>query len=260
MTTAGAILIGNELLSAKIADRNLFVLAKKLGELGIEFCRASMIRDDIDEIAEEVASFARRFDWVFTSGGVGPTHDDVTVDAVAKAFGQEVIEHPDLAGMIRGFYGERLRPGHLRMARVPERARMIRTEAIPWPALLCENVWLLPGVPEIFELKMNLLTTVIEARAVLFSLAALCSLDEGTLKPALDEAVEAFPDVSIGSYPQYHPTSRAKSGDGQAAPTDAAPVVRTKLTFDGPDRARCEGARRHFVERLPAESVLELEG
>ncbi len=256
MTTAGAILIGNELLSAKIADRNLFVLGRRLRELGVEFCRASMIKDHVDEIAAEVASFSQRFDWVFTSGGVGPTHDDVTVDAVAKAFGQEVIEHPELAAMIRGFYGERLRPGHLRMARMPERARMIRTEAIPWPALLCENVWLLPGVPEIFELKMNLLPTVIEARAVPISLAVLCSLDEGTLKPALDEAVDAFPDVSIGSYPNYHPPRRA--GDTAAEPS--APVVRTKLTFDGPDRARCEGARGHFVERLPEGSVLGLEG
>lgn len=228
------------------------MLARTLRGLGVDLTRASMVKDDLEVIVEEVASHARRFDWVFTSGGVGPTHDDITVDAVAKALGQEVVEDAELAAMIRGFYGERLRPGHLLMARMPERARKIRTEAIPWPALLCENVWLLPGVPEIFELKMNLLPTVIERSAPLVTLVVACALDEGTLKPALDAAVIAYPDVTIGSYPNYHPPR----GKDEPLPL----IVRTRLTFDGFERERCEAARTHFTERLPEGAVLGLEG
>lgn len=242
-STAAAILIGNELLTGKIADRNLLVLARTLRALGVTFVRASMIGDDLDVIAAEVRALASTYTWVFTSGGVGPTHDDVTIDAVARAFDQRVVEHPELAAMIRQVYGERLREGHLLMARIPERARLVRLPEVPWPATVCENVWLLPGVPEIFELKMKLLPALIQPSQPMTSISVSVDLDEGTLKPALDATVLAFPDVAIGSYPTFRDT-----------------VVRTKLTFDGPEPERCEEARESFVTRLGSAHVVSKDG
>ncbi len=241
--TAAAILIGNELLSGKIADKNLVVLAKTLRELGVRLARVSMVPDDVELIATEVRTLAQTHSWVFTSGGVGPTHDDVTVEAVARAFEQQVVVHPELATMIEGVYGESLREGHLLMARVPERARLVRSEVVPWPAVVCENVMLLPGVPEIFSMKMKLVASIVEPARPFITLAVNVNVDEGTLKPALDETVELFPDVEIGSYPTFRD-----------------PVVRTKLTFDGTQRAQCEAARDAFIERLGSEAVVGLEG
>jgi molybdenum cofactor synthesis domain-containing protein len=237
--TAAAVVIGNELLSGKIADRNLPVLARNLRRLGVRLVRAVTIVDDLDTIAREVRSAAKKHTWVFTSGGVGPTHDDLTIAAVAKAFDVRVVQSPELDDRIRTAYGERLREGHLLMARVPRGARLIKSDAIPWPAVLMNNVWVLPGVPEVFEIKMGLLETVLEARAPYSSIAVYSTLDEGNLKPFLDRVVAAHPAVDVGSYPRW---------------TD--PIVRTMITFDGRDRVSCEAAAAAFSASLPEGAVV----
>lgn len=241
--TAAAILIGSELLSGKIADLNLAVLARHLRALGVKLVRATTIPDELRTITREVREAARRHTWVFTSGGVGPTHDDVTIDGVAKALGRDVVRSAKLERLIRGAYGERLRDGHLLMARIPRGARLVASAEVPWPTVLLENVWVLPGVPEIFAMKMTLVESVVGRHAPFHSIAVLVTLDEGTFKPKLDVVVAAFPDVDIGSYPRW---------------TD--PVARTRLTFDARDRARCEAARSAFVSELSPEEIVGLEG
>ena len=241
--TAAMVVIGNEILSGKIADQNLMVLAGVLRDLGVKLVRAVIIPDDLRQIAHAVRELAASHTWVFTSGGVGPTHDDVTIAGVAKAFKKKVVSHPEMDALIRATYGDRLRDGHLFMARVPKGARLIRNDEVPWPAVLMRNVWVLPGVPEIFRMKMKLVETEIAPAAPLFSLSVLSTLDEGNLKPLLDKVVADHPTVEIGSYPRW---------------TD--PHARTKLTFDGGDRAACEAARAAFVASLPEGGFISEEG
>ncbi len=242
-TTAAALIIGNELLSGKIADKNLFVLAQTLRSLGVSLRRVVMVLDDLDVIAEEVRKLAASHDWLFTSGGVGPTHDDVTIDAVAKAFGAGVLVSPKLEGMLRDYYGERVTASHLLMARVPEGARLVASQANPWPAVVLKNVWMLPGVPEIFASKMTLVRGELAGSRPYLSFAVLTTLDEGQLKPMLDRVVEEYRDVDIGSYPKW-----------------SEPDHRTKLTFDGFDEARVRAARDAFAASLPEGTLVRLEG
>src|SRR5215813_4845417 len=123
--TAGIILIGNEILSGKIADANAAYLCRELRALGVDVRRIIVIPDEIPLIAREVAAFSRDFDVVFTSGGVGPTHDDVTIEGVAQAMGVAVVRHPILAGLLLRYYGDRLNEANLRMAEVPEGAELV---------------------------------------------------------------------------------------------------------------------------------------
>lgn len=236
--TAAAILVGDEILSGKIADKNLVVLARVMRELGVELVRSVTIRDDLATIEREVRQAAGAHTWVFTSGGIGPTHDDMTILAVAKAFDKQLILSAELERRIRAVYAERVREGHLLMARIPDGARLVQSEDVPWPAILMNNVWILPGVPEVFSMKMTLVRSVIHASAAFVSLAVYTTLDEGNLKPLLDRVVERFPDVSVGSYPRW---------------TD--PVARTKITFDTQNAARCEEARSAFLASLPEDAV-----
>ena len=152
--TAAALIIGNELLSGKVDEANLGVLARALRGIGIALSRVVIVQDDIDVIAREVAALSGSHDWLFTSGGVGPTHDDVTIEAVARAFGVEVVSDPGLEGMICGHYGARVTPGHLRMALVPRGASLETIPEVPWPTVRMRNAWVMPGVPEAFRMKI----------------------------------------------------------------------------------------------------------
>ena len=228
-------MIGNELLSGKVEEANVHVLARALRGLGVELRRVVVILDDIDEIAREVEALSKAHDWLFTSGGVGPTHDDVTVLGVAKAFGVEAIEDPTLAKMLRDHYGERCTEGHLRMAMVPRGATLESSDDVRWPTIRLQNVWLMPGVPEIFRMKLPVIVRHLGPGQSFVSRAVFTKMDEGDLKPLLDAVVARFPDVGVGSYPKWQD-----------------PTYRTKLTFDGRDAARVDEARDAFVARLPA--------
>jgi molybdenum cofactor synthesis domain-containing protein len=238
--TAAVLVIGNELLSGKVDEANVGVLARALRGLGILLKRAVMVMDDVEAIAEEVRTLSASHDWLFTSGGVGPTHDDVTVEAVARAFGVPVVVSPVMERMLRAHYGERCTEGHLRMALIPEGAALESTAEVIWPAIRLRNTWLLPGVPQIFRAKVGVVVAALaasagaEKRRSFVSHAVYSKLDEGNLKPMLDRVVADFPDVSVGSYPKW---------------TEA--MYETKLTFDGRDESRVLSARDAFVALLP---------
>jgi molybdenum cofactor synthesis domain-containing protein len=236
---AAAIVIGNELLSGKIADANVQVLARTLRGAGIELARVVMIPDEIDTIAAEVNGLRASHEVVFTSGGVGPTHDDLTVDAVAVAFEVSVESVAHLEELLRAYYGERLTDGHLRMARVPRGARLIDGGELPWPTIVMGNVWVLPGVPQIFAMKMPVVKRELSAGEPFVSLEVFTRLDEGALKPHLDAVVAAHPAVAVGSYPSWKNER-----------------YRTLVTFDARDEAAVERARDDFIASLPAEAVV----
>jgi molybdenum cofactor synthesis domain-containing protein len=236
--TAAALVIGNEILSGKIEEANVALLARALRRLGIVLRRVVVVMDEVDTIAREVRELSSAHDWLFTSGGVGPTHDDVTVEAVAKAFEVRVVSAPEMEAMLRTHYGERCTDGHLRMALVPEGASLEVTPEITWPTIRVRNTWLLPGIPEVFRMKLDVVTAHL-ARAVsaqaFVSHAVYVKMDEGVLKPLLDRVVEDYPDVGVGSYPKW-----------------LDPSYKTKLTFDGRDEARVLAARDAFVALLPS--------
>jgi molybdenum cofactor synthesis domain-containing protein len=232
--TAAALVIGNELLSGKVEEANVAILARALRKLGIQLRRAVVILDDIDEIVREVRTLAASHDWLFTSGGVGPTHDDVTIEGVAKAFGVSVVTSPIMEQMIRDYYGERTTAGHLRMALVPEGATLEVTSDIRWPTIRFRNTWLMPGIPEVFRMKIPVILEKVGASVAFVSRAVYTKMDEGDLKPLLDRVVAAFPDVDVGSYPKW-----------------LDPSYKTKLTFDGRDEARVVAARDAFLALLP---------
>src|ERR1017187_4706285 len=152
--TAAALVIGDEILPGKGEEANIPVLARALRTLGILLRRVVVVMDDVETIAREVTLLSREHDWVFTSGGVGPTHDDVTIEGVAKAFGVRVVSSPEMEGMLRAHYGERCTEGHLRMALVPEGAALEVSAEVTWPTIRLGNTWLLPGIPEVFRMKL----------------------------------------------------------------------------------------------------------
>ena len=213
--TAAALVIGNELLSGKVSDANVHALAGSLRALGIRLSRVVMLPDEIGILAEEVRRLSADYDVVFTSGGVGPTHDDVTVEAVARAFGVEVVLDPSLSELLRGVYGERLTDAHLLMARVPLGARLCSSPEVQWPTPVMNNVWILPGIPDLFKLKLLAVRTWLRGPTSFVTRALFLRVEEPLLKPLLDAVVLRHPQVEIGSYPKWFD-----------------PTYRTQITFD----------------------------
>lgn len=232
--TAAALIIGNELLNGKIHEQNVLVLARSLRALGINLRRVLFIPDELDLIVDELRAMSDGFDLVFTSGGIGPTHDDVTIAAVAEAFGSKITTDERMAEMIREHFGNELRPGHLLMARIPEGCELVYGDDGKWSTILMKNVWVLPGVPEIFRMRLRIIKKRLAGGRPFVCREVYTNMDEGNLVPLLDEIVEKFPRVDIGSYPKWND-----------------PTYRTKLTFDGLDPNMVNDAFESFVAMLP---------
>jgi molybdenum cofactor synthesis domain-containing protein len=240
--SAAALLIGNELLSGKVHEANLVELAKTLRALGVELRRVVMIPDVRAIIAGEVRTLSASHDVVFTSGGVGPTHDDITIESIADAFAVTARIDDEIAQELRAAYGERCTDAHLRMALVPDGAELVRTEDVRWPTVVMKNVWILPGVPEIFRMKLSVVRELLRGPKPFVSKAVYTRVDEATLKPWLDQVVAAHPDVDVGSYPKWFDAS-----------------YKTKVTFDSRDASNVERAVEAFLQLCPAEGVQRVE-
>jgi len=233
--TAAALLIGNELLSGKIHESNLVELARTLRAIGVRLRRVVMVPDEMDVIAAEVRSLGEAHDVVFTSGGVGPTHDDITIEAIAKAFGVPAVVDRTFEAMLESVYGDRMTEGHRRMALVPMGADLVIHEDVKWPTVRMKNVWVLPGVPEAFRMKLAVVRAHVRGSARFVTREVFTRMDEPDLKPLLDSVVAAHPDVDVGSYPKWF-DSRYK----------------TKITFDATDESKVEAALKEFLSLLPA--------
>lgn len=201
-STAGIVIIGDEILSGKFAEENARFLIGELRELGVTLRRISIIPDEVDDIAETVRRHAQRFDHVFTSGGVGPTHDDVTMAGVARAFGVEVVMSPELGLLLEEAVGRPPTPEQLRLTRVPAGAELLPTAPRRWPVVRCRNVHILPGVPGLLQRKFHAIRE--RFRAPPFTVGRLyCSGEESELAADLDATVAEFPAVKFGSYPRF---------------------------------------------------------
>lgn len=236
--TAALVLVGNELLSGKVQERNLEPLAATLRALGIRLLRVVVVADDRAAIADEVRAASERYDVVFTSGGVGPTHDDVTLQGVADGFGVPLEHHPHLVSLLRALYGERCTDDHLLMARTPAGAELLSNAEIKWPVVVMRNVWVLPGVPELFRMKLSVARDHLRGPAPIVSRALYTHVEETELKPLLDRVVAQHATVEIGSYPKWFD-----------------PTYKTKLTFDGTNDVEVDAARAALLALLPASAI-----
>jgi molybdenum cofactor synthesis domain-containing protein len=202
MPTAGIVIIGDEILSGKFVEENAAFLIGELRVLGVDLRRITVVPDILDDIATTVTEAARRYDHVFTSGGVGPTHDDITMAAIAHGFGTTVMRHPELESKVRGYWKDQLADANLRLAEVPAGAVLVYGTSDVWPVVSYQNVYILPGVPELFRRKFVEIRDRFRSEPVT---AARLSLDRGggELAPHLHAVVAAHPSVRIGSYPRF---------------------------------------------------------
>ncbi len=238
--TAGILLVGNEILSGKIQDANAAYLCRELRGLGVDVRRIAVIPDEVGLIAEEVTTFSRDFDVVFTSGGVGPTHDDVTIEGVARAMGVPVVRHPTLVELLQRHFQGRATEAHLKMAEVPEGAELVTGGTLRFPTLLMRNVWILPGVPEIFRQKFEAIRERFRDEPI-----HLCNvfvrMSEGTLADYLNGLLADFPLLLLGSYPEF-----------------SNPEYQVKVTLESRDREYLDQACTGFLARLPADAVVRV--
>jgi len=239
--TAGIVLIGNEILSGKVVDANASYLCRELRALGVAVRKITVIPDEVDLIASEVGAFSREFDVVFTSGGVGPTHDDVTIEGVARAVGVAVVRHPRLVQMLERFSPGPLNDARLKMAEVPEGAELMVSETLSFPAVVARNVYILPGVPEIFRQKFEALRERFRD-SPFFLTSVFVNMGEGTLADYLNELLGRHPDLLLGSYPEF-----------------ANPEYKVKVTLESKDRNYMERAVAELLHRLPATAVVRVE-
>ena len=200
--TAAIVVIGDEILSGKFVEENAAFLIGELRALGVALRRITVIPDELDDIAATVPPLAARFEHVFTSGGVGPTHDDVTIDALAAGFGTDVVTEPELERRVRAYWGERLAPANLRLARVPRGSTLVWGDGAVWPVVAYRNVYILPGVPKLFRRKFLDIRERFRGAPVTVARVWL-DAEEGVLAPDLDLVVAAHPAVRIGSYPRF---------------------------------------------------------
>lgn len=199
---AAAVVIGNEVLSAKVRDENGPELIKRLHDRGIPLRSFTVVPDDIDAILDAVSRARRVAQYVFTSGGIGPTHDDVTVRAVSLSLGRQVVRLPEMERRVREYYGDRMTPQALRLAEAPVGGYLIEQEGTWYPVLACDDVFMLPGVPQLFRLQLQ--TVLLRLGGTPLHLVNLyLSLGEPELAKVLDDVALSMPDVAIGSYPRF---------------------------------------------------------
>lgn len=205
MPTAAGIIIGNEILTGKFADENGPYLVQRMRALGVDLLRLATVPDVRQTVAEEVRFCADRFDHVFTSGGVGPTHDDVTLESVASAFGVAVVPHPDLVSILEK---ANLTNQHaMRMAMVPEGTELLWEGSTTFPVIRCRNVIVLPGVPRLFQKKFESVQHLFSG-TVVHTTRLYTAEWETAIAGRLAAAQDAYPGVDIGSYPRFDDVPR----------------------------------------------------
>jgi molybdenum cofactor synthesis domain-containing protein len=239
-TTAALVVVGNEILSGKVADSNSTFLAQQLRGLGVALRCIVVVPDEVDVIAEAVRTLAPTVDVLFTSGGVGPTHDDVTIAGVAQALGRPVVHHPAVERTLREHLGESLNAAHLKLAEVVE-GTVLECPELSFPTFRVENIYVLPGIPEIFREKVLALRERLSGDPFHLRVVYLREM-ESAIAGHLHRTLEAFPELLLGSYPKLND-----------------PEYRVRVTLESKDRAYVERALAALLALLPAESVVRTE-
>ena len=238
--TAAVIIIGNEILSGRTQDANLAYIAKGLGEIGVRFVEARVIKDDEAAIVSTVDDLRARHTYVFTTGGIGPTHDDITSACIAKAFGVPLILHPEAVRILEAHYPPgALNEARLRMAHVPEGATLIQNPVSRAPGFQIGNVFVLAGVPMVMQAMFDGVKGRLRRGPPVLSRAIICALGEGTLAKDLDAVQARFPEIEIGSYPYFRAggfgVTLVARGTDAARLSEVAEALKTMIRALGGD-------------------------
>lgn len=204
MKTACLVIIGNEILSGRTQDKNLAWLAAQLNECGVKLARAHIIADIEEVIINTIRDAARAHDFVFTTGGIGPTHDDITAECIAKAFDKKLILHPDAHETLLKHYGKNdLNEARLKMAHVPEGAHLIANPISAAPGFRIENVYVFAGIPSVMQAMFANMRHELGVGPKMHSRNISAFVTEGVLAEGLSAIQKDFADVEIGSYPFF---------------------------------------------------------
>ncbi|MCZ6604765.1 MAG: competence/damage-inducible protein A [Alphaproteobacteria bacterium] len=236
--TAAALVIGNEILSGRTVDANVSYLGRRLNELGIQLKEVRVVADDVAAIVEAVNALRRVHDYLFTTGGIGPTHDDITAGCIAEAFGVKLVRHPDAVKLITDFVvarGRELTEARLKMAEVADGATLIENEISAAPGFRIENVFVMAGIPKVMQAMFEVLAPDLEGGVVLSSRTVTTHIPEGVLAPTLGSLQDIFDDCDVGSYPFLE--------EGQLG---------VNVVIRGPDEGRLDAAVAQLEEMLAA--------
>lgn len=202
--TAAVLIIGDEILSGRTQDTNLRDIARYLGAHGVDLAEARTVSDVLEEIVAALNALRTRYDYVITTGGIGPTHDDITADAVAAAFDVELVEHPDILAMMQARWGEEVNAARRRMARVPVGGDLVKNPVQGPPGFTIGNVFVLAGVPQIMRGMLQDVGPRLKGGAVVVSRTLRVEgSGEGAVAAPLEGVAKAHPGLSLGSYPFY---------------------------------------------------------
>ncbi len=202
IVTAGILVIGDEILSGRTKDKNIGFIAEYLTNIGIDLKEVRVVSDDEADIIAALDALRHRYTYVFTTGGIGPTHDDITADSVAKAFGVGIDHHPEVVARFRERWSEQdLNEARLRMARIPDGAELIQSATILAPGFKIGNVIVMAGVPSIMQAMMDIVSPKLKSGVRMLSESVRANAREGDIGSPLRAIAEAHPDTIIGSYP-----------------------------------------------------------
>lgn len=248
--TAAVLLIGNEVLSGRTKDKNLGFIADYLTALGIDLLEARVVADDEAAIVEAVNALRARYTYVFTTGGIGPTHDDITADCIAAAFGVDISHHPEAVAILEAFFkevGREPNEARMRMARIPAGATLIYNTVSKAPGFKIENVHVMAGVPKVMQAMMDTIAPTLTRGMPVSSRTIRFEGGEGDIAKPLKEVQEQYPILSIGSYPfesergfNTNLVLRGRDEVALAAATDAVKLAVEELTKAGKARGWAE--------------------
>jgi molybdenum cofactor synthesis domain-containing protein len=203
VVTAGMLVIGDEILSGRTKDRNIGYVAELLTSIGIDLKEVRVVADDEAEIVAGLNALRKRYDYVFTTGGIGPTHDDITADSVAQAFGVPIDHDPRAVALLKERFKGELNEARLRMTRIPTGAELIPNKVSAAPGFRVGNVFVMAGVPTIMQAMLDEIIPQLETGVKMLSETVRADAREGDVGTELGEVAKAHPDVSIGSYPFF---------------------------------------------------------
>ena len=242
VVTAAALVIGDEILSGRTQDRNINYIAAHCTRVGIRLCEVRIVADVEEDIVCALDALRRRYTYVFTTGGIGPTHDDITADAVAKALGLAIDHNPRAVKMLEDYFALRNvqpTPARMRMARIPRGAELIANAVSVAPGFIVENVIVLAGVPDVMQVMLDDITPRLRTGAKMRTATIQLVRPEGDVADIFAEHQQSFPDIAMGSYPSF-----------------AGGRVSTQLVLRSTNFALLETARIELEAKLRARGLL----
>ena len=243
IVTAALLVIGDEILSGRTKDKNIGTIADHCTMIGVRLREVRVVADVEEEIVAAVNDLRHRYTYVFTTGGIGPTHDDITADSIAKAFGVSIDHHPEVKALMLANYARRgieATPARLRMARIPDGASLVNNKISVAPGFKLGNVIVMAGIPVVMQAMLDAVTPELKTGRKMLSVTIEMLKPEGEIAKPLEQSQQAFADVSMGSYPLVR--------DGR--------LFGTELVLRSTDPQRLEAAEADLRARLASAGLL----